>query len=133
MDAYLNSYCESAIPLTTTITSGPTTTITVTEPLLTLTQTETITSTSYITDTNAGETITPTVTCIPPVRGSQSIPASTNSTLAQSSVEHKSVLALGALLALTVVILLTVITGWVWTCSVMKKRETMNSNLNRMR
>ena len=86
-----------------------------------------------MTVTNAGETVTSTVTCNPSVGVSQGTPASANSTMAQSSREHKSVLALGALLALTVIILLTVITGWVWTCSVMKKREIKNGNLDRMR
>lgn len=136
MDAYLNSYCESATPLTKIINSGPTTTITVTDPALTFTQTETITITSHTTVTNAGETVTSTVTCTPSARGSQCIPSSTNSTttfLAQSSREHNSVLALGALLALVMVVLLTVITGWVWTCSVMKKREMMNNNSDLMR
>lgn len=130
VDAYLNSYCASATASTTTINGGPTTTVTLIEAALTLTQTETITSTSRttVTDTReAAATVTVTSTCVLSAPGSQcSALASTNSNaelLAQSNSNHKSVLALGALLALSVVVLLVVTVGWVCTCFAVKKKD----------
>ena len=77
----------------------------------------TVTSTKVITETITSTTMVPSSCTVPTDDIQQQIENIVN----QSQPSQ----ALGALLGLAVVVLAIVITGWVWTCWIMKKRGRM--------
>ena len=129
VDAYLNSYCKSALP--STVTAGPTVTVTTTHASTTITETATVTTVST---TSITTTSTKTVysTCSPSGECNLS---GTNSTalLAPSTASQKPTLVLGALLGLCIVALLIVTTGWIWTYSVLKRNARTDDNSQRLK
>ena len=127
---FLNDYCASATPTTDLVTMPTTctTATTPTQPCPTITTTNKIVTIT----TNLGPTVCPgdeasiSQTDAPV----QSRPTSTRITTSTATVTVSRtytattpLAVLGALLGLSVVLLAVVITGWVWTCWTMKKRE----------
>ena len=127
MDSFLNSYCTSALPSTATVTqSGPTTTVTTTQmqAAMTITRVQTTTSITTVTVTPAKSSL---------ASSSQSGQATVNvdnnmgASPRTSSTVQNAEFALAALFGLAIVVLMAVITGWVWTYSVMKKKARENN------
>ena len=143
VDAFLDNYCASAtFTNTVTTTHMITTTITSTQPATTVTQHQTVTSTSTTTSTltvaetritTTSITVSPSCSPSPPSQCSQTCPPSPPSQHSESATTNAilyddtkttqiPMLALGALSGLSVVLLVVVTAGWVWTCSNMRKR-----------
>ena len=138
VDSFLNSYCTSALPSTTTITQpGQATTVTVTrtqvQPAVTVTRVETMTRTSTVTISPAASGSPPSSSSSSSSQSGQSTISSVDSMVPSSQASSSSVptaeFALAALFGLAIIVLMAVIAGWVLTYLILKKRANENNGV----